>query len=183
MSLDSQVRFVKDEMSRAVVSVAAKDTLLTALELMEEKDLIALPVVDDEDRCVGMITATDVARLVRPTAIRLNQLGAATGAERQALVSELTKSGIAKNQVSEAIRFKLKSVRQETTITEAGREMLWSRFHHLPVVDEENRLIGILSTLDLLAAFVKQTNQQDQHQASAGEPKTPGDSLDETLSE
>ncbi len=41
----------------------------------------------------------------------------------------------------------------ETSIQKAAQEMLRNHVHHLPVVDTEDRLIGIISTMDILAAF------------------------------
>ena len=41
----------------------------------------------------------------------------------------------------------------DTTIGKATREMLRNRIHHLPVVDATERLIGIISTMDILAEF------------------------------
>jgi CBS-domain-containing membrane protein len=47
------------------------------------------------------------------------------------------------------------TVRADTTIAEATREMLRQRVHHLPVVDAKNHLIGIISTMDVLEQFAK----------------------------
>ena len=41
----------------------------------------------------------------------------------------------------------------ETTLGKATREMLRNRVHHLPVVDSSDRLIGIVSTMDILSEF------------------------------
>ena len=39
----------------------------------------------------------------------------------------------------------------ETTIGKATREMLRNQVHHLPIVDIHDHLIGIISTMDILA--------------------------------
>ena len=41
----------------------------------------------------------------------------------------------------------------ETTIGKALREMLRNRVHHLPIVDDKGKLMGIVSTMDILAEF------------------------------
>ena len=59
--------------------------------------------------------------------------------------------------------------------------MLWSRFHHLPVVDDDKRLVGIISTLDLLAAFVKATangKNEDTESTESGDDTVEGVSAD-----
>ena len=41
----------------------------------------------------------------------------------------------------------------ETSLAKSAREMLRNRIHHLPVVDHRDHLIGIISTMDILAEF------------------------------
>jgi CBS domain-containing protein len=161
MSFDPHQRKVGDEMSTEVISIESDAPLLKALDLMEEQAVTALPVVDDEGRCIGMVSTTDVACAARATAIELQQLDQAGEGDRPRLLKALIANGMAHQSVRKAMRYKLKCVHQETSIAKAGNKMLWTRFHHLPVVDEEQKLVGIISTLDLLAAFVKGAKQSD----------------------
>ena len=172
MTFDPRQRRVKDEMSTDVVSVDSTATLLHALDLMEEQSVTALPVVDEDDRCIGMISTTDIACAARATAIDLQKLDQAGDDQRPKLISSLVENGMVHRSVHDAMRYKLKSVDQDTPLTKAGSKMLWTRFHHLPVVDAEKRLVGIISTLDLLAAFVKEAGSQ-----------TGDKSADETISD
>ena len=45
------------------------------------------------------------------------------------------------------------TVTAETSLAKSAREMLRNRIHHLPVVDHRDHLIGIISTMDILAEF------------------------------
>lgn len=47
-------------MSTDLVTVSPSDNLATARELMHEKNIHHLPVVDDSDKLVGLVTLTDV---------------------------------------------------------------------------------------------------------------------------
>jgi CBS domain-containing protein len=180
MNFDPHQRRVKDEMSTDVVSIESEAPLLAALDLMEAHDVTALPVVDEESRCIGMISTTDVACAARTTAMELQKLGQVDEDDRPSLVSGLVANGMALQSVHKAMRYKLKCVHQDTSIAKAGSKMLWTRFHHLPVVDEEQRLVGIISTLDLLAAFVKGTSKQSDHR-SIDETKTDAAESEETI--
>ena len=55
---------VKDWMTRAVVTITPDVTLPEAHRLMLEKKISGLPVVDNEQRLVGIITESDIFRLV-----------------------------------------------------------------------------------------------------------------------
>ena len=162
MNIELNQRCVKDEMSTDVVAVQPTASLIEAMNLMEENAVTALPVVDDENRCVGLISATDIVAAARSTADQLEQLHQAAEESRSSRVGELLAGSIIHRTVHDAMRFKLKYVHQETPLAKAGSKMLWTRFHHLPVVDSEQRLVGIISTLDLLAAFVKEASSKKE---------------------
>ncbi len=55
---------VKDIMSRKVVTVSVEDTVEKAAVVMEEKKIGGIPVVDAENKCVGIITNTDVFKVL-----------------------------------------------------------------------------------------------------------------------
>lgn len=48
----------------------------------------------------------------------------------------------------------VESIGRDTSIAEAARAMTDAEVHHLVVVDEDGRAVGMLSTLDLLRAFL-----------------------------
>lgn len=47
------------------------------------------------------------------------------------------------------------SVGPEELLVSAAREMVRSKVHHLPVIDGNKRLVGIISTMDILSAFAE----------------------------
>jgi CBS-domain-containing membrane protein len=53
-------------MSQPVVSVRADDSLQEVLSTMEKHRIRRVPVIDDEDRCVGIIAQADVAWVGKP---------------------------------------------------------------------------------------------------------------------
>ena len=56
---------VKDVMSRDLVTIDAKDSVHEALQLMAENKVAALPVVDRQGRCVGIISTSDLVDVTR----------------------------------------------------------------------------------------------------------------------
>lgn len=55
---------VKDIMSRKVVTVSVDDTVEKAAVIMEDNKIGGVPIVDGEGRCVGIITNTDVFKVL-----------------------------------------------------------------------------------------------------------------------
>lgn len=140
---------VKDIMSKHVVAVNPSDSLHEALDLICENRVSALPVVDGRGHCVGILTTSDLIELTHELDDELQNLGRVNESKPQWLVEQLTKA-LGSERVSEQMTPDVASVHSETTVPEAAAVMLRNRIHHLPVVDENNCLRGIVSTMDIL---------------------------------
>ncbi len=155
MSFDPFERCVKDEMTKAVVWIDGGDSLLNALRRMDDDAVNALPVTDDQERCVGILSAADIIETARSLVEPMSKFNGLDAATRAAEIERVVDNRLSHVKVRDVMTHEVKAVRPDTPIAEAGRQMLRRRVHHLPVVDEGERLVGIVSTLDLLAAFVK----------------------------
>jgi CBS domain-containing protein len=51
---------VEKIMSTPIISITTTDTIQTAAELMRDHSIKKLPVIDEEEECVGMLTASDL---------------------------------------------------------------------------------------------------------------------------
>lgn len=116
---------IADMMTRDPVTVAPDDTLRRAAELMDELNVGVLPVVVD-GRLIGMLTDRDIT--VRATA-----------------------AGLAPDDadVSEAMSGHPRFVYEDQEIGEAERIMGEAQVRRLPVLDREERLVGVLALGDL----------------------------------
>ena len=124
-----RARFVDDVMSRPVETVAPETPLRTAATTMIERDVGALPVVEDGD-LVGLLTATDLVALV----------GDGTVHDR------VTAGDVGRGDVV--------TTTPDTPVTDAAATMLDHLIHHLPVT-EEGTVVGIVSSMDLAAAVAR----------------------------
>ena len=148
----TQVARVQDVMSRDVVTIFAQDSVHEALELMVENRVSALPVVDGRGHCVGVLSTSDMIDMARELDSELTLLETADGSSRMWMVESL-RAGIGHEPVSNVMTEAVASVRPETPVREAAREMLRHRVHRLPVVDGNSQLVGIVSTMDVLGAL------------------------------
>ena len=152
MSNKGPQRHVKDVMSRETVSMPAEATIHEALSMMTENRVTALPVVDKRNRCVGIFTTTDLLQLTRDVDDEVHQLDAIDPVSRRWLVDKLVQS-FGNETVASYMSEDVSTVSSETTLAIAARDMLRSQVHHLPVVDDKERLVGIISTTDILAEY------------------------------
>jgi CBS-domain-containing membrane protein len=152
MNSDIYKRRVKDIMSRDVVTIFAGDTIHEALKLMGENRVSALPVVDTHERCVGILSTSDLVDMTRDVDDDIYELDMVDPTSRRFLLDKLAHS-MGNESVQSFMSEAVTTVDTETTIGKATREMLRNRIHHLPVVDGSERMIGIVSTIDILAEF------------------------------
>ena len=150
-------RRVKDVMSKHVVTVDFGDTVQEALSLMVENRVSGLPVVNGRKRCVGILSATDLVDLAHDVDDELSQLDQSSDVSSQWMLGQLASNGMDRRKVEELMSNAVAAVGPETSLSETAQTMLRHRVHRLPVLDEQKRVLGIVSTMDILSAFVDGT--------------------------
>ena len=145
---------VKDVMSKHVVAVDFGDTARGSLALMVENRVSSLPVLDGRHRCVGVLSATDLVDLVHEMDDEMSRWDEWSEPSSQRLVGQRVGQGLDRRTVDELMTHTVAAVVPETPLAETAHEMLRHRVHRLPVLDEQQRILGIVSTMDILTAFV-----------------------------
>jgi CBS domain-containing protein len=144
---------LKDVISSDVVFVNPEDRLRDALAVMVENRVSALPVVDARKRCIGIISVTDLLSVTKDLADELHALSDAGGLDHAALVEKLENADLLTEPVQGWMSPDLVSVTINSSIQHAAELMLRNRVHRLVVLDAQERMVGVVSTMDLLAAF------------------------------
>ena len=121
--------FVGRLMSSGVVTVTPDTRVEDAAELLLEEGIGSLIVVDGDNQLAGILTSTDFVRIVRDSEPKA-----------ETTVERYMTEGVVTAEAGEPIR-------------EAADRLITYEIHHLPVVDEEEGVIGMLSTTDLAAYF------------------------------
>ena len=130
---------VSDVMTTDIETVRPDQQARDAARFMLQADAGSIPVTEG-DRLVGMITDRDIA--VR---------GVALGYGPDTLISELMTTGVVSAHANEHVE-------------EVARKMGEAQVRRLPVIDDEQRLVGIVSLGDL----ARQTDEQTAGQALEG---------------
>jgi acetoin utilization protein AcuB len=133
---------VKTLMSGAPVCIEADAPVLALLDLMLDRGIRHLPVVDRERRVQGIVSINDL-RAASPFVVDGPSGGLSAG-EREFLREQ---------SVDEVMSRAPYTIGPEASVREAAECMADRRIGCLPVVDEQGRLEGILSATDLLQAL------------------------------
>lgn len=146
---------VRDVMTFHAVTVMPDDTVKDALDLLVANDVAALPVVDEANRCVGVISASDLLGLAQERGDDLEALNAAEGLTRELLVEHLERADFSDLRVREAMTPTPIVIGPEAPLPEAARIMTEFGIHHLAVTENRHRFLGVLSALDILRAVAE----------------------------
>ena len=123
--------------------------------LMEENQITALPIVDSKRHCVGILSASDLIEVARELGDELSDLTHVSDVSRKWLLERLKDHDLGQKPLATRMTGAVASVSPDASLVHAASEILRHRVHHLPVVDEQRHLAGIISTIDLLGAFVE----------------------------
>jgi len=149
---------LKQIITTDVVSIDPHDTLRDALDVMVENHVSALPVIDARQHCVGMISVTDLLGMTKDLSDELNALSESGGLDHAVLVQKLEHADLLTELVQDLMSTEVISVTTDSTLEHAARQMLRNHVHRLVVLDDQRRVIGVVSTMDLLAAFAEETH-------------------------
>lgn len=146
---------VADAMTKEVVRLSPQESMAAAAEILVDHHITGAPVVDGNDCCVGVLSATDFVREFRTqceqrSASPAINLGIATNGR-----SDIDIVGTKPNLVAEHMTSPVRSVAEDTTLLDATRAMCDRHVHRMLVLDDRGRLRGVLSALDVLTAVIQ----------------------------
>jgi CBS domain-containing protein len=121
---------VRDWMSTPVIVVDQDSSVAYAMRLMRRRNIRSLVVnLKDDPTHFGILTATDIRDRI-------------VAADRNP--SEIT--------VGEIMTVQLVTAQEDWTLKECSINMQKNHINHLPVLDKDSRLVGMISTTDLFIA-------------------------------
>ncbi len=138
---------VTDVMTRGVRSMRPDDNLVAAAQAMEELNVGAVPVCSG-DKLLGMLTDRDI--VVRGVAQEMD---------------------LKQCKLSDVMSGHVRTAREDDDVEDVLREMADAQIRRLPVVDSQDRLVGIVSIGDIASRHL------DEHQVaqSLGDISTPAE--------
>ncbi|MFD7782078.1 CBS domain-containing protein [Streptomyces nojiriensis] len=139
---------VGDLMTDEVVSVVTSTPFKDVAKLLAQHDISGLPVLDDEDRVLGIVSESDLIGLAAADHAPVGEEPDA-GRGGAAFPSEVTFTA------GEAMSAPAVTVHADETAAGAARLMARRGVERLPVVDDEDRLVGIVTRRDLLWLFLR----------------------------
>ncbi|ADN50278.1 CBS domain-containing protein [Vulcanisaeta distributa] len=122
---------VREVMREVLITVKDDKPLTEVIKIMNEKNIGSIIVTDEEGRAIGVFTERDLLRLVASN-VSLNALTVGDVMTRNVIVIE-----------------------EDASLIKAVHIMAKHGIRHLPIVDEDGKVIGIVSIRDAAIALAR----------------------------
>jgi CBS domain-containing protein len=140
---------VKDVMTKDVISVTKFESIVHVATILSERNISGIPVLDKEKRVIGIITQADILSIV--------------GIRREQTLKDLLKHMLGEplpqrklgDLVGDIMTSSVLTIKPDANIAEVTKIMDEKKIRRLPVVNEKNELIGIISRADILRAVIR----------------------------
>jgi CBS domain-containing protein len=147
---------IKEIMTQRVKTCPAESTLDHVARLMWQYDCGIIPVTDSDGRLVGVVTDRDICMAAYTQGVALSAIPVTTAMAKQVI-----------------------AVHEEELVEQAEYLMRESQIRRLPVVDSENRPVGIVSMNDLARLAARAHKRGVDHElirtlAAVCQPRSDG---------
>ena len=147
---------IKDCMKRNVYTVTPTTSIAEAAKIFSEKHVGSLPVVNSQGKLVGMVQLRNLLEFVLPDFLKL--LDDFDFVPDFGAIEQRVPSAEVLSRPIESIMGSPVSVSAESGLLRAFSLLHQHQIHDLSVVDEQGVLIGIVSRVDIGAAFLSGWN-------------------------
>jgi CBS domain-containing protein len=132
---------ISEIMTKKVITLSTKDNLETAELLFKKNKIRHIPVVRN-GKIIGMLSYTDLLRISFADAVYDDE-------EIDTVVYNMF-------TIEQVMVKNITSVTSSTTVKEVAEILTNKEFHALPVVDNNNKLVGIVTTTDLIKHLLEE---------------------------
>jgi CBS domain-containing protein len=147
-----------DIMDTDVPALGTEDDATRAIEMLAEREIGALPVVNSEDKVIGIVSESDLVLSDEEADLHLpaffDLFGATIFTESPKRFEERLNKAFATN-VRDLMTEDPVVARSDDGVERVARLIADSHHNHLPVVDADGRLAGMVTRADALAALVE----------------------------
>jgi CBS domain-containing protein len=150
---------VRDVMSTPVVTLRPDDTVEHAADVLADKNVGSLPVVDADGKLLGVLRDDDLiaseARVHVPTFINFLGLGMPFPGEMKHLEQELKK--IAGATLRDVMQVDVPTVAPDATLEDVATIMHDRGVNSVPVLDADGKVVGIVARADIVRFIARTT--------------------------
>ena len=138
--------YVKDQMTTPAFTLTPETPFLDALKLMRERKIRRIPIVNEQGKLLGIVSERDLLHAEPSPATSLSVW------EMNYLLWKLKLGDVMTKPVI--------TVMPKTVLQDAASLMIKYKIGGLPVVDDEEKVIGVITETDIFKACVALLNTE-----------------------
>lgn len=142
----------KDMMNQNVITIHEKASLKEAAQILIENRISGAPVVTTDNRLAGILSEGDLVRQQKPLSkpMMLMFLDGAFPVNYREIQHDL--EAVTATEVSQLMTTPVKTLSPDSDLSEIATLMLDAKINRIPIVDDDNTLVGIVTRHDILKA-------------------------------
>ncbi|KPK38445.1 MAG: hypothetical protein AMJ78_09985 [Omnitrophica WOR_2 bacterium SM23_29] len=144
---------VNEIMTKEVTCLSPEINAKEALDLLLKMKISGLPVIDDKNKLVGMLTEKEVLSAILPSYVE--KVGKFVYEENPKVVKQKI-SALQNIKVKDVMRKNVVTVDEDTTLCEVARIMLTQKARRLPVLNKAQDVVGIVARGDVVKALFRE---------------------------
>ncbi len=149
----------KDIMSRSLITITEDETLKEAIDLLTTHRFGGLPVVDGEGNLRGAVSITDIVQFAKDIdekpLVNLSRWFSAKSDDIDTFYSSKSREAMKNTRVRDAMSIKIITAGEEQPLNELARMMKRHRTNRIHIVDDQGKIIGIVTRSDLIQGVSK----------------------------
>ena len=146
----------EDLMTCNVMVVPARMSLRGAAGLLMQARVSGAPVVDDQGRCVGVLSTTDFLKAAGSHPVHRSPESCVCSEWQVVDFCAVPEDSVERYMTGDPV-----TVTPDIPLAELARRMLDAHIHRVIVVNEARKPIGIISSTDILAAVAYHCNPEE----------------------
>jgi len=139
---------VKELMSKNVITVGTEMSLKELGELFKQKRVSGFPVVSKDGNVVGIVTITDMMRILG----QIYELKESEKAHTDMQLSKMYEEEKAKAKVENIMSKNVFILKADDPMEEVMKMMFQQNVHTLPIADASGKLVGVIGRRDIISA-------------------------------
>jgi CBS domain-containing protein len=143
----------KDIMTKKVITIEKDATLSELVRLLIKNKISGVPVIDEKNNLVGVVTENDI--IVKKSSLPFPLSFSFAFLDKYESYTKNTKEFL-DTKVEEVMSVDIKTVRKDMTVNKVVNIMLNNNINRLPVLDDDNKLIGIITRADVMKSMIRE---------------------------
>ena len=147
----------KDIMTKRVITISKDATLAELAKLLIKNKISCVPIVDEKEELVGIVTEADL--IIKESNLPFPLSFSFAFLKSYESYTKSTKEYL-DTRVEEVMSTNVKAAREDTSISKVVNIMINSNVNRLPILNNDGKLSGIITRADIIKSIIKKSKKK-----------------------